>query len=216
MGLTIKGQCIPDVTGPVPGGRPTVPSEGALGVDGGVIGVCYSDRAHRTPRVSVTGGVPLHEWEWRPEHPHSMGGIISPPPLGDVTCLQALSPSAGGGNWGWGGLWGTEEEDGAAGLCLSDCVSATNAIVPVAAAGGRRRCTRLQCSGRAGCLGGPALRPDAARSESRGPSGLAMGEGVTSVGECDVSVCPSSGTHRGLTPGGVPGANLRPDPLCKG
>lgn len=183
--------------------------------------MCYSDRAHRTPRVSATGGCPLHGWEWRPEHPHSLEGIIRTADL-SPTAL-AMSPVSrpclrlpGGGNWGWGGLWGTEEEDGAAGLCLRDCVSATNAIVPVAAAGGRRRCTRLQCGGRAGCLGGLALRPDAARSESSGPSGLAMGEGVTSVGECDGSVWPSSGTRRGLTPGGVPGANLRPDPLCKG
>lgn len=131
MGLTIKGQCIPDVTESMEGERAAGFSEtrprrlpprrcgeglraggGARSAAGGG-GEAQALQGNRPPGQ---GGPQLALGDLNIPAPRVASGARSPPPCGDVTCLKTVSSAA---------AWPGRRMD-VAGACPSKCVCVIN------------------------------------------------------------------------------------------
>lgn len=192
MGLTIKGQCIPDVTEPMEGGREAGFSRRALGGSdrGGAERGAEQEaapgagqKADGRPQDSGPpgqGGPQLALGDLNIPAPGVASGARSPPPRGDVTCLKAVSPSA---------AWLRRRMD-VAGACPSECLCVIN-VHSVCDSGreSKGRCTCLCTES----FPRPLCIPGSDTSEWRCQSGLVVGVDRTSISECDKRGYPRVG-----------------------
>lgn len=196
MGLTIKGQCIPDVTEPVEGGRAAGFSE--TGARGPAAAEVRSRRRRRergrrrrggpdAARSPATGpGRPIAAFG-EPERPRSQGGSWSAEPAsprgchlsqGRLACCCSLAGKESGRRWR------VPEQVSLCHQCAC-CMRQRE---------GSGEAHVSEVCGASLCLYGyPPLYTSRSQSGWRCQCGLVMEVGVTSIGRCDKRGLPAQG-----------------------